>query len=116
MSKSKLTSHQPGLPLQEPVLTSHMRISARRVPTVPKVGQSIAIDINKVAFDNNEDGSPKTPMTKARYNVRTQQWQQVSVAEAGLLMFFNTAPPDDCTKVRVVSIIPSGRACYVEPE
>lgn len=120
-----LTMHQFGN--KPPVaMTNHAkrplrrRSTDRRVAvepdgvTAPKVGTEIDIDMDLVAFEN-ESGNSKTPMTKLRYNDATKQWFQVSVNLAGMLAFFDSPPPDDCKRIRVVRLIPSGRACYVVP-
>lgn len=96
------------------LLTSHFVEMLTRDQTVPRVGTRIKIDLNLVVF-TDADGNPKTPMTKARFNTRVQRWTQVSPAEAGLLMFFDAQPADDCKQVQIVRVIPNGRACYVVP-
>lgn len=105
-----LTTHQLGL-VQEPT----KRKFVSRAETVPKVNTVIDIDINFVVFED-ADGNPKTPMTKARYDSKVKKWVQVPVSMAGLMLFFNTTPTEKHTKARIQSIIPNGRACYVEPE
>lgn len=97
------------------LLTSHFGKLRTRDQTVPRVNTVINIDPLLVVF-TDEQGKPKTPMTKARFNSKTSRWEQVSPSQAGLLMFFTDVhAPDDCTKVRIVRVIPNGRACYVEP-
>lgn len=105
-----LTTHQLGL-FQEP----KARKFVSRAETVPKVGTVIDIDINLVVFEDAE-GNPKTPMAKARFDTQRKKWMQVPVSMAGLMLFFNTLPTEQHKKATIQSIIPSGRACYVEPE
>lgn len=116
---SKLTMHQLGM--TQTRVRPQRRRTAERVPvvpdgiTTPKVGTEIEINMNMVVVED-EFGQPKTPMTKLRYNDTTKQWQQVSAHLAGMLAFFDSdQPPDECTKIRIVRVIPSGRACYVVP-
>lgn len=105
-----LTTHQLGL-VQEPT----KRKFVSRAETVPKVDTVIDIDVDLVVFED-ADGNPKTPMAKARFDAHRKKWVQVPVSMAGLMMFFNTPPTEQHTKARIQSIIPSGRACYVNPE
>lgn len=105
-----LTTHQLGL-FQEPT----KRKFVSRAETVPKVETVIDIDINLVVFEDAE-GNPKTPMAKARYDQQRKKWVQVPVSMAGLMLFFNSAPTEQTKKARIQSVIPSGRACYVDPE
>ena len=84
-------------------------------PTVPNVGDVFPLNVDQV-LDEDDMGRPKTPMAKLRFNTGRWQWEQVSAAEAGLLVFFNTAPEIGVhTQFRIVSIVPNGRACYAEP-
>lgn len=120
---SNLTMHQLGV-VQEPKgLTSHRARAARRpvkksvVPdgvNVPLVGTEIDINLDRVVFED-DDGNAKTPMTKLRYDAKTKSWQQVGANLAGLLVFFDQPPGDDCKRMRVVRVIPRGTACYVVP-
>lgn len=105
-----LTTHQLGL-IQEPT----KRKFAPRAETVPKVDTTIDIDIDLVVSED-ADGNPKTPMTKARFDPRLKKWVQVPVSMAGLMLFFNEPPTEKHKKARIRSVIPSGRACYVDPE
>lgn len=123
MTTSSLTLHQLGVVQETKGLTSHRTRAARRpstkaiVPdgeTTPKVGTEIDIDLDRVVFEDNE-GQAKTPMTKLRFDASTKQWQQVGANLAGMLAFFDVVPGDDCKRVRIVRVIPSGRACYVVP-
>lgn len=117
MNPRKLTIHELGIPQELKGLTSHIkRKLTSRTQMVPQVGQVIDIEFLGIAFDSQPDGTPKTPMAKIRYDAKARKWTQVSVGEAGLLVFYNTDPTDRHTKARVVSIIPNGRAVYVEPE
>lgn len=86
----------------------------KRDETVPKLGTEIQINLDLVSFED-ADGKPKTPMAKARFDPRQKQWVQVPLSMAGLLMFFHTPPNETHRVARIQSIIPSGRACYVEP-
>lgn len=104
-----LTSHQLGFfNKKKPRLQS-------RSETIPKVDTLIDIDINLVVFEDAE-GNPKTPMTKARFDQQKKCWVQVPVSMAGLMLFFNTAPTEQTKRARIQSVIPNGRACYVNPE
>jgi hypothetical protein len=85
-----------------------------RNETVPMLGTEIEINLDYVAFED-EDGVPRTPMAKARFDTSKRKWIQVPLSMAGLLLFFQTTPKDGQTTARIQSIIPSGRACYVEP-
>lgn len=85
-----------------------------RNETVPKLGTEIEINLDYVAFED-ADGMPRTPMAKARFDATKRKWIQVPLSMAGLLLFFQTAPTDNQRSARIQSIIPSGRACYVEP-
>ena len=105
-----LTTHQLGL-VQEPT----KRKFVSRAETVPKVNTTIDINIDLVVFED-ADGNPKTPMAKVRFDTRLKKWVQVPVAMAGLMLFFNKAPTEAHKRARIQSIIPSGRACYVDPE
>lgn len=116
---SKLTMHQLGMTNQQSRPFRRGGKDRRIVVqpdgiTTPKVGTEIEINMNMVVVED-EYGLPKTPMTKLRYNDTTKQWQQVSANLAGMLAFFDTNPEDECTKIRIVRVIPSGRACYVVP-
>lgn len=124
MTSSKLTMHQLGMAQTPQGLTNHRARPQRRrsakvavTPdgvTVPKIGTEIDIDMDLVVFED-EDGTPKTPMTKLRYDSSSKTWQQLSANLAGLLAFFDEEPSDECTRIRIVRVIPSGRAVYVVP-
>jgi hypothetical protein len=90
-------------------------VMPRPQPTVPALNEYVTLRLDWVA-DEDESGNPKTPMAKIRFNAKTWKWEQVSVAEAGMLVFFNTAPDSFDSGFRIVSIVPNGRACYAEPE
>lgn len=119
---SKLTMHQlnAAKPKQRTDLPFRRGGKDRRIAvepdgvTAPKVGTEIDIDMDLVVFEN-ESGTSKTPMLKLRYSAADKRWVQVSVNLAGMLAFFDTEPADDCKRVRVVRLIPNGRACYVVP-
>jgi hypothetical protein len=110
LAMTTLTTHQLGL-FQEPT----KRKFKPRAETVPTIGTVIDINVDLVVSED-ADGNPKTPMTKARFDPRLRKWVQLPVSQAGLMLFFNTAPTEKHTKARITTIIPSGRACYVEPE
>lgn len=124
MTNPTLTMHQLGMVNEPQGLTNHTRTRRRRpsaktavVPdgeTVPKVGTVVDIDLDLVVFEDDA-GTPKTPMTKLRFDSGTKKWQQLPANLAGLLAFFDADPPDGCKRVRVDRVIPSGRACYVVP-
>lgn len=105
-----LTTHQLGL-VQEPT----KRKFVSRAETVPKVDTTIDINVDLVVSED-ADGNPKTPMAKARFDTQRKKWVQVPVSMAGLMLFFNSAPTEKHTKARIRSVIPNGRACYVDPE
>lgn len=105
-----LTTHQLGLH-QAPA----KRKFVRRSETVPDVGTVIDINLDLVVSED-ADGEPKTPMAKARFDQKLRRWVQLPVSQAGLMLFFNKAPAMHHTKARITSVIPSGRACYVDPE
>lgn len=103
-----LTVHQTPLPKRN-------RALPKRDETVPKLGTEIGIDMNYVSFEDAK-GRPRTPMAKARFDPYTRTWVQVPLNVAGLLLFFQVPPDDDHKIARIKSIIPNGRACYVESE
>lgn len=92
-----------------------MTTPTRPQPTVPNVGTRILMNIDYVQFED-EQGVPRTPMTKIRFNPKTWYWEQVSLAEAGMLVFFDTAPDGALHQGFLITrIVPNGRACYAEP-
>lgn len=116
-SSSNLTMHQISMAAKNSVRPKRRDQRIAVTPdgvTVPKIGTEIEINLDLVMLEDDE-GRPKTPMTKLRFNDATKQWQQISANLAGMLAFFDTPPDDDCTRIRVVRVIPSGRACYVVP-
>lgn len=87
----------------------------RPQPTVPAVGTSLRLKLDWVQFEN-EEGQARTPMAKIRFNLKTWEWEQVPLAEAGMLVFFTTAPDTFHHSFQIASIVPNGRAAYAEPE
>lgn len=109
-----LTMHNIGMATAKKaaLLTSHFQVP--KLPTVPKLGIVMDLDIAKVVFED-EQGNQKTAMTKIRFNEKIKRWEQISPALAGMLVFFRADPPDTAKKMRIVQIVPNGRACYAEP-
>src|SRR6478736_5060725 len=85
-----------------------------RLPSTPKRGMLIDITMGRVVVEDDE-GKPRTPMTKIRFNERSSKWEQVSSKDVGMLVFFRSQPSDDCRSMVIVQVVPNGRACYVEP-
>ncbi len=90
--------------------TSYLR--QRLVDTVPLIGTKIVLNLDQVQFED-EEGKPRTPMMKARFDHRNKFWRQVGLNAAGLLLFFLEEPQDHHTQVEIVRLIPSARAGYV---
>jgi hypothetical protein len=103
------------LTMHHALAKQRIRAFPKRDETVPKLGTEIAIDMNYVSFENQE-GKARTPMAKARFDPHTRSWVQVPLSAAGLLLFFQAIPDDNHKIARIKSIIPNGRACYVESE
>lgn len=87
---------------------------SERVPTVPDIGQRIAISPIMIFQDEDDAGKPKTPMSKMRYFPDTKEWRQVGRSETGMFFFFTNDPDATHTACIVQSIIPSGTGCYAE--
>lgn len=86
----------------------------KRDETCPRLGTEIEINLDYVALEDPE-GRPRTPMAKARFDTKSKRWVQVPLSMAGILLFFQEPPGDNHKAARIKSVIPSGRACYVEP-
>ncbi len=91
-----------------------LKRAAPREHSVPDIGTVIDVNVHGIQFSRTP-GAERTPMAKAKYDSASKSWRQVSVAEAGLMLFYDREPAETHTKARVIRTIPNGRACYVEP-
>lgn len=116
MPQHKMTMHEIGMATAQKaaLLTSHMKMVRKKTETVPKVGMTMPLDHNGIMREDR-DGQARTPTIKVRYDTKQGKWVQVRPLMAGLHIFMTSDPQPHHTKIRVVSIVPSGRACYAEP-
>jgi hypothetical protein len=116
MNQPTLTLHDIGAAAKKSreAFRTGVNRMRRQAHEVPSVGTEIAINIHGVQFSRTP-GAERTPLAKVRFDTKTKTWRQVSLAEAGLMLFYDTEPTEVHTKARVTRMIPNGRACYVEP-